>query len=79
LAYFHKLNKEVMMSSLEPIKPAKKARLGLYTIGLHAYWDQFPGLRERLIAYGQFIERKLAAWAEVHNFGLVDTEETGHH
>ncbi len=65
------------MSLLEPIKPAKKARIGLYTIGLHAYWDQFPGLRERLIAYGRFIEQKLAAWGEVFNFGLVDTEGTG--
>jgi L-arabinose isomerase len=65
------------MSLLEPIKPAKKARIGLYTIGLHAYWDQFPGLRERLVAYGKFIEQKLSAWGEVFNFGLVDTEETG--
>lgn len=65
------------MSLLEPIKPAKKARIGLYTIGLHAYWDQFPGLQERLIAYGRFIEQKLAAWGEVFNFGLVDTESAG--
>lgn len=65
------------MSLLEPLKPVKKARIGLYTIGLHAYWDQFPGLRERLIAYGRFIEQKLSAWGEVYNFGLVDTEGAG--
>ena len=65
------------MSLLTPIKPAKRPRIGLYSIGLRAYWEQFPGLRERLIAYGQFIEQRLAAWGEVVNFGLVDTEGTG--
>jgi L-arabinose isomerase len=65
------------MSLLNPIKPAKKPRIGLYSIGLRAYWDQFPGLRERLIAYGQFVEKRMSAWGEVHNFGLVDTESTG--
>ena len=53
------------MALLTPIKPAKKPRIGLYSIGLRAYWEQFPGLRERLIAYGQFIEQRLSAWGEV--------------
>jgi L-arabinose isomerase len=65
------------MSLLTPIKPAKKPRIGLYSVGLRAYWEQFPGLRERLLAYGRFIEQRLAAWGEVANFGLVDTESTG--
>jgi L-arabinose isomerase len=65
------------MSLITPIKPSKKPRIGLYSVGLRAYWEQFPGLRERLIAYGQFIEQRLAAWGEVANFGLVDTEATG--
>lgn len=65
------------MSLLTPIKPAKKPRIGLYSVGLRAYWDQFPGLRERLLAYGEFIERRLADWGEVANFGLVDTEGAG--
>lgn len=56
------------------LKPPKRARVGLYSVGLEAYWEQFPGLRERLLGYGGFIENKLAAWGEVHNFGLVDTE-----
>ena len=60
-----------------PIKPIKKARIGLYSVGLRAYWDQFPGLRERLIEYGRFIENRVSEWAEVFNFGLVDTEGTG--
>lgn len=65
------------MSLLSPIKQTRKARVGLYSVGLQAYWDQFPGLRERLIAYGQSIEQRLAPFAEVYNFGLVDTEGTG--
>ena len=65
------------MSLLETIKPAGRPRIGLYSIGLRAYWDQFPGLRERLIEYGRFIERRLAAWGDVSNFGLVDTEMAG--
>src|SRR5438045_1043119 len=68
---------EVRMSLLNPIKPAKMPRIGLYSVGLRAYWDQFPGLRERLIGYGQFIEQRLSAWGEVCNFGLVDTEGEG--
>lgn len=59
------------------IKPVKKARIGLYTAGLKAYWDQFEGLRERLLDYGKFIEAKLAEFGEVHNYGLVDDETAG--
>lgn len=65
------------MSTLSPIKATQKPRIGLYSIGLRAYWDQFPGLKERLEGYGRFIEEKIGAWAEVHNFGLVDTEMVG--
>ena len=59
-------------------KEPKKARVGLYTMGLKAYWKQFPGLEQRLADYGRFIEQKLAALgAEVWNFGLVDCETAG--
>jgi L-arabinose isomerase len=66
-----------MITAFDPIKPPKRARIGLYSAGLHAYWDQFPGLRDRLTDYGRFIEQRLSAWGEVHNFGLVDTEGSG--
>jgi L-arabinose isomerase len=65
------------MAQLTPLKPSRRPRIGLYSVGLRAYWEQFPGLRERLVAYGQFIERRLSAWGEVHNYGLVDTEGEG--
>lgn len=57
---------------LSPLKPSPRPRIGLYATGLHAYWAQFPGLRERLTGYGQFIASRLADWSEVHFFGLVD-------
>ncbi|MFX3635354.1 MAG: arabinose isomerase [Candidatus Pristimantibacillus sp.] len=65
------------MSVWPVIKEAKRARIGLYSVGLQAYWEQFPGLRGRLIEYGQFIEKRLSAWGDVFNYGLVDTESEG--
>lgn len=62
------------MSMIGQIKPVKKARIGLYSVGLKAYWSQFEGLRERLIHYGKFIEGRLEEFGEVYNFGLVDDE-----
>lgn len=64
----------MILQTLEPIKPIKKGRVGLYTIGLKAYWDQFPGLKERLIEYGNFIENKMSQYGEIFNYGLVDSE-----
>ncbi|GAA3404735.1 L-fucose/L-arabinose isomerase family protein [Paenibacillus hodogayensis] len=65
------------MSTLEAIKPVKRPRIGLYSVGLRAYWEQFPGLRERLSEYGRFIEKQMSAWGDVRHYGLVDTEEEG--
>lgn len=61
----------------EPIKPPRRPRLGLYSIGHAQYWRQFEGLRDRLLGYGRFIEQRLAAWGEVANFGMVDDEARG--
>lgn len=63
--------------NMQPLKPALKAKIGLYSGGLNAYWDQFPGLRERLEGYGLFIENRLAGYGDIYNFGLVDCEESG--
>ena len=57
-------------------KETKRARVGLYSAGLHAYWSQFEGLRERILGYNAFIERRVSEWGEVVNFGLVDSEVT---
>lgn len=58
-------------------KPYKKPRIGLYSIGLKTYWDQFSGLRERLESYGEHIAGRLRGMdADVFCFGLVDCEES---
>lgn len=59
------------------LKPVAQARIGLYSAGLQTYWAQFPGLRDCLLGYNQFIEKRLAAYGQVFNAGLVDTEEAG--
>lgn len=65
------------MSIWAPIKPAKKPRVGLYSIGLKEYWSQFPGLKERIISYGAFLEKRMSVQGEIYNFGLVDSEDQG--
>lgn len=62
---------------LQPIKTNPRPRIGLYSGGLKAYWAQFPGLRERLTGYGEFIARRLGEWGDVSNFGLVDCADSG--
>jgi L-arabinose isomerase len=59
-------------------KPRSQAELkiGLFGIGLDAYWPQFPGLEDRLKGYGrQVAERLASAGAQVVNLGLIDTPE----
>jgi L-arabinose isomerase len=46
-------------------------RIGLFAIGLEAYWQQFPGLKERLEAYLQSVHSRLSG--DVISAGLVDT------
>lgn len=59
-------------------KAYKKPRIGLYSMGLQHYWGQFPGLRDRLLAYGEFIKAQIEAMdAEVFYYGIVDCEQTG--
>lgn len=65
------------MGNLSKLKESKKARIGLYSAGLNTYWDQFAGLRDCLLEYNAFLEKRLSAFGEVCNFGLVDDVETG--
>jgi len=51
-------------------------KIGLFGIGLDTYWDQFEGLKERLIGYQQEIKEKLSCEKnEVIDAGLVDSPE----
>lgn len=51
-------------------------KIGLFGIGLEAYWEQFDGLRNRLEGYVHVVEEKLKSFgAEIVNLGLIDTPE----
>jgi L-arabinose isomerase len=51
-------------------------RVGLFSIGLDTYWEQFPKLRERLEGYNVEIGRRLEVHGvDVVNLGMVDTAD----
>ncbi len=51
-------------------------KIGLFGIGLDAYWPQFTGLEERLEAYLGIVEGKLQRdGIEIVNLGMIDTPE----
>ena len=52
------------------------ARVGIFGIGLAAYWPQFAGMKERLEGYQRAVESRVRGFgAEVVSAGLVDTPE----
>lgn len=46
--------------------------MGVFGIGLAAYWPQFSGLKERLEGYQRKVEQRIGEWATVTSGGLVD-------
>ncbi len=57
-----------------PHVATSSARVGVFGIGLAAYWPQFPGLKERLEGYQGEIEAQITAQGHtVISAGLVDT------
>ncbi len=49
------------------------AKVGVFGVGLEAYWAQFAGLEERLEGYQGHVEEQVGRWATVISAGLVDT------
>jgi len=61
----------------------KNLKVGLFGIGLDAYWPQFKGLKSRLEGYVRTVQKKLERpGVEVVNLGLIDNPvkalEAGH-
>src|SRR5678816_2583955 len=51
-------------------------KIGLFGIGLNAYWEQFEGLKERLDAHVDVVYEKLKALCpQTLNLGLINTTE----
>jgi L-arabinose isomerase len=51
-------------------------RIGLFSVGLEAYWPQFQGLKDRLLTYNEQINQKLSGdGISVVNLGIIDTPE----
>ena len=61
----------------------RKLKIGLFGIGLDAYWEQFPGLKDTLESYLQIVSDRLKEFGEeVVDLGLIDSSqkalEAGH-
>ncbi len=55
---------------------APPSTIGVFGIGLAAYWPQFPGLKDRLESYQHTVESRVASFgATIVSAGLVDTPE----
>jgi L-arabinose isomerase len=51
-------------------------KVGLFGIGLEAYWEQFIGLEDRLKGYINTVDEKFKSYqCEVVNLGLIDNPE----
>jgi len=51
-------------------------KIGLFGIGLDAYWEQFAGLRQRLESYLLIVADRIKGYdVEIVNLGLIDTAE----
>src|SRR5688572_20300014 len=49
------------------------ANVGIFGVGYHVYWDQFPVLLDELMAKLDVLVRRVSATGvHVHNFGMVD-------
>ena len=54
----------------------RTARIGIFGVGYHVYWTQFPGLLEELLTkLDVLVARVEARGAQVTNFGMVDKAE----
>jgi L-arabinose isomerase len=63
----------ILLAMTLPVLPL---RVGLFGIGLEAYWPQFEALKERLEGFVRAVSKKLdRPDVEVINLGLIDSPE----
>jgi len=62
-----------------PRRKPLTAQVRVLAVGPHVYWDQFPGLRDELMAKVEVFVRKLQTQGvEVVRFGLIDRAEAAY-
>lgn len=76
-------NKTARKTDAEITNELFKFKIGLFGIGLEAYWEQFEGLKSKLESYLGIVSDRLHEFEdEVINLGLIDTPqkaiEAGH-
>jgi len=54
-----------------------RARVGVFAVGLAAYWPQFPELLAGIQRSHEHIRNELGTWAHVVDGGIVDTAQVG--
>lgn len=59
------------------MRQKEKPVIGVFGIGLAAYWPQFAGLKERLEGYQRKVEQRIGEWSTVISGGLVDDAARG--
>ncbi len=70
----------VLEESSSAESPKSELRVGLFAIGLDAYWPQFEGLEQRLKDATAQVAKGLARpGAEVVNLGMIDSPEKAAH
>lgn len=64
--------------NIERRKP-RTARVGIFGVGYHVYWDQFPGLLDELLAKLAVLDGRVrATGVEVFNYGMVDKAQAAY-
>lgn len=63
-------------TSVSSDSPRGAGRVGVFGIGLAAYWEQFPGLKDRLERYQHLVETQMTSMGvDVVSAGLVDNAQ----
>jgi L-arabinose isomerase len=62
-----------------PRRKPRTAQVGIFGVGHHTYWGQFPGLLDEMHhKIGVLVERVKAHDVSVTNFGLVDNAQSAY-
>ncbi len=62
-----------------PRRKPRTARVGIFGVGHHTYWGQFPGLRDEMLGKMDVLVARVAATGvQTTNFGLVDTAQAAY-